>query len=158
MKKLIHLLLITIVISTLTACGNDDSIETGYDIPKEQGIILNSLPYASYLSNNNPVMTIEVEGMGDLVLQLFPDVAPNTVNSIIAYIQRNDYQDNEFHRVWDGFMIQGGMLDSPYCTIVGEMNNNPDFDGTNDLSHSRGVISMARVGGLYNSQSSQFFI
>ena len=55
-------------------------------------------------------------------------------------------------------MIQAGKLDEPYCMIKGEMNNNPDYDENNDLKHYRGVISMARVGGYYNSQTSQFFI
>ena len=96
--------------------------------------------------------------MGEMKLQLFPDVAPNTVNSIIEYIQNGDYEDNEFHRVINDFMIQGGQLASPSCTIVGEMNNNPDYEGTNDLKHDRGVISMARIGGMYNSQTSQLFI
>ena len=156
MKKLLTAALLIVTAISLTACGNDEPAD--YDIPRESAIILNDLPYSSYLSSNNPVMTIEVERMGEMKLQLFPDVAPNTVNSIIAYIQRGDYENNEFHRVINDFMIQGGNMASPSCTIVGEMNNNPDFEGTNDLRHYRGVISMARVGGLYNSQTSQFFI
>lgn len=143
---------------TLSSCQDREEEPTTYDVPAEGFINLNELPYRDYLSNQNPVITITVEGIGQMQLQLFPDIAPNTVNNIIAYINRGDYSDNEFHRIWDGFMIQGGMLDEPYCTIVGEMNNNPNFEGDNDLSHYRGVISMARVGGLYDSQSSQFFI
>lgn len=157
MKKIRTLILLLTTVVLLSSCDGTEE-ETGYDIPDEGAVVLNELPYSSYLSSNNPVMIIEVEGMGEMRLQLFPDVAPNTVNAIISYIQRNDYVDNEFHRVWNEFMIQAGKLDAPYCTFVGEMNNNSDFEGTNDLSHYRGVISMARIGGMYNSQSSQFFI
>lgn len=157
MKKLLSLLLLLTISFSLSGCDRAEEPDK-YDVPKEGGIILNELPYSQYLSSNNPVMTIEVEGMGEMKLQLFPEVAPNTVNAIISYIQRGDYVDNEFHRVWNDFMIQGGKLDEPYCTFVGEMNNNSDFLGTNDLTHHRGVLSMARIGGMYNSQSSQFFI
>lgn len=156
MKKILTATLLLIMTVSLTACGNGGLED--YDIPRESAVVLNELPYSAYLSSDNPVMTIEVERMGEMKLQLFPDVAPNTVNSIIAYIQRGDYENNTFHRVINDFMIQGGNIASPSCTIVGEMNNNPDFEGTNDLRHYRGVISMARVGGLYNSQTSQFFI
>lgn len=157
MKKLLTAILLFTIAFSLSACGGDDT-PTDYNIPREGAIILNELPYSSYLGSNNPVITIEIDRMGEMKLQLFPEVAPNTVNSIIAYIERGDYEDNEFHRVINDFMIQGGNLSSPSCTTIGEMNNNPDFEGTNDLQHYRGVISMARVGGLYNSQTSQFFI
>jgi len=158
MKKLLTAVLLLTMTFSLSACGSDDDTPTEYDIPREDAIILNELAYSSYLSSSNPVITIEVERMGEMKLQLFPEVAPNTVNSIIAYINRGDYENNEFHRVINEFMIQGGRLDSPSCTTVGEMNNNPDFEGTNDLQHYRGVLSMARIGGMYNSQTSQFFI
>ena len=157
MKKLVILITMIAITLSLTACDSNSGKKV-YDVPKEGAVILNELPYSEYLSSNNPVMIIEVEGMGEIRIQLFPEVAPNTVNSIISYAQRGDYEDNEFHRVWNDFMIQGGKLDEPYCTIKGEMNNNSDFDGTNDLQHYRGVLSMARVGGFYNSQTSQFFI
>ncbi len=157
MKKLLLFILMNAIMFTLVACDSESGKKV-YDVPREGAIILNELPYSGYLSSHNPVMIIEVEGMGEIRLQLFPDVAPNTVNSIISYIQRGDYEDNDFHRVMENFMIQAGKLDEPYCMIKGEMNNNPDYDENNDLKHYRGVISMARVGGYYNSQTSQFFI
>jgi len=156
MKK-IAVAVITLVLSiTLSACGTNEVRE--YDIPRENSIILNDLPYSEFIKQTNPTITITVKDMGDIVLQLFPDQAPNTVANFIAYVQRGDYENNEFHRVVNNFMIQGGKLDNPSCTIIGEMNNNSSFSGLNEVSHVRGVISMARVGGLYNSQSSQFFI
>lgn len=159
MKKI--LLLIMIVLSiTLTGCKKTEIVDETekYEIPKETAINKQELAYSSYLKLSNPEITITIKDMGDIVLQLFPDIAPNTVNNIIAYANRGDYVDNDFHRVMIDFMIQGGRLASPSCSIQGEMNNNPDFNGDNDLPHYRGVISMARVGGDYNSNSSQFFI
>lgn len=157
MKKLLATVLLFTIVFSLSACDTEEE-PTVYDIPREGAIILNELPYSSYLSTNNPVIVIDVKDMGEMRVQLFPEVAPNTVNSIIAYVQNGDYEDNEFHRVINDFMIQGGQLSNPTCSIVGEMNNNPDYEGTNDLQHHRGVISMARIGGMYNSQTSQFFI
>lgn len=158
MKKLFTLTLLFLAVLSLSACKEEEANTDKYDIPKEGGIILNELPYSSYLRSTNPVITIDVKDMGEMKLQLFPDLAPITVDAIISYIERGDYEDNEFHRVVDDFMIQAGRLDEPYCSFLGEMNSNPDYSGTNDLSHYRGVLSMARIGGLYNSQSSQFFI
>jgi len=158
MKKLLLLILLFTITVTMTACSTGVPETPEYDIPKEGPVVLNELQYSSYLSSNNPVMTIEVANMGEMKLQLFPSIAPITVDAIISYIERGDYENNEFHRVINEFMIQAGRLDDPYCSFLGEMNNNEDFTGTNDLSHFRGVLSMARVGGFYNSQSSQFFI
>jgi peptidyl-prolyl cis-trans isomerase B (cyclophilin B) len=155
MKKVLLITTALVLSLLLTACTEETK---SYDIPREESISLNELPYSEFIKLGNPTVTITVKDMGDIVIQLFPDEAPNTVANFIAYAQRGDYENNEFHRVVQDFMIQGGKLDSPSCTIVGEMNNNPVFDGDNNVSHVRGVISMARVGGLYNSQSSQFFI
>lgn len=158
---------------TLVGCANDsDSLncETGYvqsgstciievdekyNIEAEKAVDTSALPYASYLKDTNPVMTIAVKGMGEIQVELFPDIAPSTVRNIIAYIEEGAYQNNTFHRVIEDFMIQGGKLDSPSCNVIGEMLGNGIV---NPVSHERGVISMARVGGLYNSQTSQFFI
>ncbi len=89
-----------------------------------------------------------------MTLELYPDVARNTVDNFIKYIQANDYADSTFHRVISGFMIQGGIIDSTNCSIKGEFSKN---GVTNDLSHVRGVISMARTS-VMNSATSQFFI
>jgi peptidyl-prolyl cis-trans isomerase B (cyclophilin B) len=125
------------------------------NIPEEVIFNIEDLPYFEYINSLNPVITISVRDMGDIVIQLFSDVAPNTVSNFIAYIQSDAYSDNTFHRVINGFVIQGGKIDNPICTICGEMTSNGFI---NDLEHDRGVISMARIGGDYDSQSSQFFI
>ncbi len=157
MKKLLLVLSTLVLAFGLTGCKKEDKVpeETTFDVPDEVYVNLQDLPYAEYLNLTNPVVTITVEGMGDIVIQLFPSVAPNTVNSFIAYIQDGVYTDNEFHRVIKDFMIQGGRIDDPACTIEGEMTNN-GFE--NPLLHDRGVISMARIGGDYDSATSQFFI
>jgi peptidyl-prolyl cis-trans isomerase B (cyclophilin B) len=155
MKRLLLLFLSLGFAFTLTACKDDEVEEIVHDVPKEISVNLQELRYAEYLTLNNPVVTITVEGLGDIVIQLFPGVAPGTVDNFIKYIEDGDYDDNLFHRVVNGFVIQGGQLESPECNIPGEMVSN-DFD--NELMHYRGVISMARIGDDYGSANSQFFI
>ena len=113
-----------------------------------------------------PVATIEMEGGGVITVELYYDVAPNTVKNFI-YLANSGYYDGLiFHRVIPGFMIQGGDPNGngsggPGYRIKGEFTNN---SFTNDLSHERGVISMARQGNpyvpasAYNTAGSQFFI
>ena len=108
---------------------------------------------------SNPVVTIEMEN-GDIIkAELYPEVAPNTVNNFISLVKNKFYDGVIFHRVIRGFMIQGGDpqgigVGGPGYSIKGEfkMNGVP-----NDLRHERGVISMARAQD-FNSASSQFFI
>ena len=108
---------------------------------------------------SNPIVTIEMEN-GDIIkAELYPEVAPNTVNNFISLVKNRFYDGVIFHRVIRGFMIQGGdpqgigVGGSGY-SIKGEfkMNGVP-----NDLKHTRGVLSMARAMAP-NSAGSQFFI
>ena len=160
MKKTLLALLLVLMSFGLFGCEKEEEEipPVEHNVPDEDFVNLNELPYAEYINLTNPVVTITVKDMGDIVIQLFPDIAPNTVSSFIAYIEQGAFTDNEFHRVIVDFMIQGGKLETPYCTIPGEMNGNEDFDGDNPLVHDRGVISMARVGGDYDSATSQFFL
>jgi len=160
MKKTLLVLLLLLGTFGLYGCEKEEEEEIiddviVYDIPDEVFVNPQTLPYAEYLKLTNPVVTILVRDMGEIKIQLFPDLAPNTVNNFIRNIQSGSYVNNEFHRVVKDFMIQGGIVGTPSCTIAGEMTNN-GFD--NPLSHELGVLSMARVGGDYDSQSSQFFI
>jgi len=156
MKKILLVIVATFISFGLLGCEKEP-VEEQIEIiiPDEEFVNLQDLPYAEYVNLLNPVITISVRDMGDIVLQLFPDVAPNTVSNFIAYIQNGAFTDNEFHRVINDFMIQGGKINNPPCTISGEMTSN---GFVNDLEHDRGVISMARIGGDYDSQTSQFFI
>lgn len=116
------------------------------------------LPYSQYFKESNPLVTMNVEGQGTIVIELFPDVAPNSVNNMIQLIQDGFYDGLIFHRVIEGFMIQGGWGDlkgkQATCTIAGEFSAN---GFANDLLHERGVISMARTN-VRDSATSQFFL
>lgn len=107
----------------------------------------------------NPVATITMENGDVIKLELYPEVAPNTVNNFISLANKGYYNGLIFHRVINGFMIQGGCPDGtgmggPGYTIKGEFAQN---GVKNDLAHTPGVISMARAMHP-NSAGSQFFI
>ena len=107
----------------------------------------------------NPIVTFEMEDGSIMKAELYPKVAPNTVNNFISLVSKGFYDGLIFHRVISGFMIQGGdpkgtgMGGPGYC-IKGEFTMNR-FQ--NDLKHDRGVLSMARTMAP-NSAGSQFFI
>lgn len=107
----------------------------------------------------NPAITIEMEN-GDIMKgELYPEIAPNTVNNFISLINKGFYNGVIFHRVIPGFMIQGGDpegtgMGGPGYTIKGEFSHN-GFE--NSLKHDVGVLSMARTM-MPNSAGSQFFI
>ena len=108
----------------------------------------------------NPNVTIVMDDGGEIVLELYPDKAPNTVNNFLSLASSGFYDGLTFHRVISGFMIQGGDPNGtgtggPGYTIKGEFSLN-GFK-SNDIKHARGVISMARAMAP-NSAGSQFFI
>ena len=108
---------------------------------------------------SNPIVTIEMEN-GDIIkAELYPEIAPNTVNNFISLVKNKFYDGIIFHRVIRGFMIQGGDpqgigIGGPGYSIKGEFKMN---GVANDLKHTRGVLSMARSMAP-NSAGSQFFI
>ncbi|MPM55696.1 hypothetical protein SDC9_102493 [bioreactor metagenome] len=109
--------------------------------------------------SQNPVVTIEMEDGGKLVAELYPEVAPNTVNNFISLASAGFYDGLIFHRVIPHFMIQGGCpqgigVGGPGYSIRGEFKAN-GFENT--LVHDRGVLSMARSAHP-NSAGSQFFV
>ncbi|MBO5246886.1 MAG: peptidylprolyl isomerase [Eubacterium sp.] len=111
------------------------------------------------MSNQNPIVTIEMENGDVMKAELYPEIAPNTVNNFISLIQKGYYDGVIFHRVIPGFMIQGGDPDGtgmggPGYSIKGEFSHN---GFTNDLKHTPGVLSMARTM-IPDSAGSQFFI
>lgn len=106
-----------------------------------------------------PIITITLEDDSQIVLELYPEVAENTVNNFISLVDKKFYDGLIFHRVIKGFMIQGGDpegtgIGGPGYSIDGEFDSN-GFE--NKLKHTPGVISMAR-GQAPNSAGSQFFI
>ena len=109
--------------------------------------------------SKNPIVTIEMQN-GDIIkAELYPEIAPNTVNNFISLVKKGFYDGLIFHRVIRGFMIQGGCPDGngtggPGYSIKGEFARN---GFKNDLKHTPGVLSMARAMHP-DSAGSQFFI
>ena len=108
---------------------------------------------------SNPIVTIEMENGDVIKAELYPEVAPNTVNNFISLVKKGFYNGLIFHRVIPGFMIQGGDpqgtgTGGPGYSIRGEFTSNRFL---NQLKHTRGVLSMARTMDP-NSAGSQFFI
>lgn len=111
------------------------------------------------MANQNPIVTIEMENGDIMKAELYPEIAPNTVNNFISLIKKGYYDGVIFHRVIPGFMIQGGDPDGtgmggPGYSIKGEFTHN---GFKNDLKHIPGVLSMARTM-IPDSAGSQFFI
>src|SRR5690625_3435761 len=133
-----------VMIISLSACSNSDNENDEAN---------------NRTSDENPVVTITMEDDSEIKAELFPDIAPNTVNNFIALIQEGFYDGVIFHRVIPEFMIQGGDPDGagtggPGYSIKGEFTSN-GFE--NNLKHERGVLSMARTNEP-DSAGSQFFI
>ena len=110
-----------------------------------------------------PVVTITLEDGGVITAELYPDKAPNTVHNFISLAKSGYFDGKTFHRAAPDFMIQGGSPNGdglstgfPY-SIKGEFANN-GFMLNADLKHTPGVLSMARIGGMNDSASCQFFI
>ena len=107
----------------------------------------------------NPIVTIKMHDGGVIKAELSPEIAPNTVNNFLSLVEKGFYNGLIFHRVIPGFMIQGGCpqgngTGGPGYSIPGEFAAN---GYTNDLRHTRGVLSMARAMDP-DSAGSQFFI
>ncbi len=108
---------------------------------------------------SNPIVTMKIKNGGEIKIELYPEIAPNTVNNFISLVNEGFYDGLIFHRVIPGFMIQGGDPNGtgtggPGYKIKGEFNRN---NFKNDLIHTEGVISMARSGHP-DSAGSQFFL
>ena len=108
---------------------------------------------------SNPIVTITMENGDVMKAELYPEIAPNTVNNFISLVKKGFYDGLIFHRVIPGFMIQGGCpqgtgMGGPGWHIKGEFAHN---GWNNPIKHTRGVISMARSMNP-NSAGSQFFI
>ena len=111
------------------------------------------------MTDKNPIVTFMMENGDVIKAELYPDLAPNTVNNFISLIKKGFYDGLIFHRVIKNFMIQGGDpqgtgMGGPGYAIKGEFNLN---GFKNDLKHERGVLSMAR-SFMPDSAGSQFFI
>lgn len=100
------------------------------------------------------LLSLKVKDYGQMTIELYPQVAPNTVANFVDYVESKFYNGLIFHRIIKGFMIQGGGGVEKKAPIKGEFKAN---GFANDLKHTKGVISMARTNDP-NSATSQFFI
>jgi peptidyl-prolyl cis-trans isomerase B (cyclophilin B) len=144
----------------LVGCGtsknNTNKTEEKDTASSSESIDTNS----SEANKSLPLATITVEGYGVIEAELYPEIAPNTVNNFIDLSNKGFYNNLKFHRIIKGFMIQGGDpkgdgTGGPGYSIEGEFTSN---GFANSLKHTKGVLSMARGAQDPNSAGSQFFI
>lgn len=153
MKKLFLIVMIFLCFISLTACGvEEDMLDISFN---QKG---NEETLEQY-DTENPVVAMYIEDYGTIVIELYPEIAPNTVNNFISLVKSGFYDNNTFHRLVPGFVLQGGDPNGvgtggPGYTIKGEFNKN-GFE--NNLKHTKWVVSMARSQD-YDSAGSQFFI
>ncbi|GAF64771.1 peptidylprolyl isomerase [Alkalihalobacillus trypoxylicola] len=140
-----------------TTTGGNDEQEEQQDV-EEEGSELGPKE-VEIPEGTKPIVTMEMENGGQVVMELYPEIAPISVNNFLSLIDEQFYDGLTFHRVIPGFMIQGGDPNGngtggPGYSIEGEFESN-GID--NDLQHEEGILSMARSGDP-NSAGSQFFI
>ena len=156
MKKALSFILTIATVALLTGCGGKDN--NGEPSPESTGAAESSEAQTEVLSGKHHV-EITVKDYGTISVELDADAAPISVTNFVKLAEEGFYDGLPFHRIIDGFMIQGGDplgtgMGSSDETIKGEFSAN---GVENNLSHTRGAISMARAQN-YNSASSQFFI
>ena len=147
LKKVI-LLVTLIFVCFVGGCSNKEQDKVDSTTKTEKGV-----------NDKNPMVTILMEDSSTIKIELYPEIAPNTVRNFVSLVQSGYYNGLIFHRVIPGFMIQGGDKDGtgaggPGYAIKGEFTSN---GFKNALKHERGVLSMARSNEP-NSAGSQFFI
>lgn len=161
MKNKLFILLTIILASTLlTACSSNKTKNVKEDL---LGIDFNTDSNEAELSQyetENPVVAMYIKNYGTIVIELYPDIAPNTVANFISLTKSGFYDNNTMHRLVPGFVLQGGDptgtgTGGPGYTIKGEFSAN-DFE--NNLKHEKGIVSMARTSVSNNTAGSQFFI
>ena len=159
-NKYLKLIVITVLMSSLVlaGCGTTKSSNkevTSAPAPESQISDTELTKESEHL----PVATITVDGYGAMEIELYPEIAPNTVNNFIDLANKGFYNNLKFHRIIKDFMIQGGDpkgdgTGGPGYSIEGEFTSN---GFANSLKHTEGVLSMARSQDP-NSAGSQFFI
>lgn len=156
-KKLFSLLTLVTFVFALAACGEKNNSSGNNPSLSEDKMLTQQ---SKGLLSGQYNVEIVLEDFGTIALTLDADIAPVTVTNFIDLVNNGFYNGLTFHRIIDGFMIQGGDPEGTGYggsdrTIQGEFSSNGI---KNELSHTRGVISMARAGYSNDSASSQFFI
>ena len=158
-KKVFGTLIIIAVCLFITGCKEtkkeikEDLLNINYDSNE-------NIADLKQYNTKNPVAALYIEKYGTIVIELYPEYAPNTVNNFISLIRSGFYDNNTFHRLVKGFVLQGGDptgtgTGGPDYTIKGEFSKN---GVKNELKHKKGIVSMARTANSYDSAGSQFFI
>ena len=158
MKNKIAIIVIITLLLTICGCSKEetqkeDLLNINYDIKENETQL-------SQYETKNPVVAMYIENYGSIVLELYPEIAPNTVNNFISLVKSGFYDENTIHRLVPGFVLQGGDptgtgTGDPGYKIKGEFSNN-GFE--NELKHSKGIVSMARASYSNDTAGSQFFI
>lgn len=148
--------LLVLLVSVCLLCGCGKDVEKTTDTTKEQ----NEGTINDYNNVENPIVSMKIKNYGTIRIELYPKYAPNTVANFVNLIEDGFYDGLTFHRLVPGFVLQGGDPNGngtggPEYTIEGEFRLNGFKQNT--LSHTKGVISMAR-SQAYDSAGSQFFI
>lgn len=151
-KKFIQVFALLAVMLLVAACQSEPK-ETEQKKSSEEG------EKKELLTGDHPIVTLKMKNGGTVTAELYPEIAPNTVNNFLSLIDEGFYDGLIFHRVIPGFMIQGGNPEGtgtggPGYAIAGEFSSN---GVDNPLIHERGVLSMARSADP-DSAGSQFFI
>lgn len=157
MKNKLKLIIFVFLIAICCACGKENRKE------KLLGIDFNVKGNTASLEKyetENPVVAMRIENYGAIVMELYPEKAENTVNNFISLVKSGFYDNNTFHRLVPGFVLQGGDptgtgTGGPDYTIKGEFSSN-GYE-KNDLEHNKKIVSMARSQDN-DSAGSQFFI
>lgn len=147
-NKFLQGLFVCLILALVGGCGTSGEDQTSEKKSKPTQVI-----------EDNPIVTVMMENNDEIKIELYPNIAPNTVNNFISLAKSGFYDGVIFHRVIPGFMVQGGDPEGtgaggPDYSIKGEFTSN-GFE--NELKHERGVISMARTQEP-DSAGSQFFI
>ncbi len=155
------ILIALIMILTLTLCGcskeektvKEDLLGINYETSSNEASL-------TQYKTTNPVVALYIEKYGSVVIELYPEIAPNTVNNFIYLVKDGFYDNNTIHRLAKKFVLQGGDptgigTGGPGYQIKGEFALN-GFE--NNLKHTKWVVSMARASYSYDTAGSQFFI
>lgn len=160
-KKLLMIFPIILIMLIITGCKSENAQTT----IKEDLLNINYKEDTNELElpqyeTQNPVVAMYIENYGSIVMELYPDIAPNTVANFISLVKKGFYDNNTFHRLVPGFVLQGGDptgtgTGGPGYTIKGEFSAN---GYENNLKHEKGIVSMARTSASNDTAGSQFFI
>ena len=150
-----------IIVLVVAFCATNESSKQSYtpDLLNINYEIEGNEMNLDQYNTTNPLVAMEIENYGSIVIELYPEIAENTVNNFISLVKSGFYDNNTFHRLMPGFVLQGGDPDGqgtggPGYNIKGEFSAN---GYENNLKHTEGVVSMARSTS-YDSAGSQFFI